>query len=381
MRVLHAIWSLSPSEGGPPIALTTLAAAQREAGMDVSIVATTIAGESLSLAEKLRSANVNVELIGPCRGRLRRHPALASTLDRHIADADIVHLHGVWDEIQHLAARSAHRRAVPYIITPHGMLDDWCLSQRWLKKRLYLAWRLQRDLREAAAIHFTTDAERAATCVVSANHQTIIEPLGLDGREFETLPPRGTFRTRHKIEATRPMLLFLGRVVPVKGVDLLLLSLARMKRTDALLVIAGPVGDDLRASLRELIERHALQERMLFAGMLHGCQRVEALVDADLLALTSHRESFAMSVAESLAAGTPVLVSDRVALADIVRGQNVGGVVPLDPGAIAGELDRWLCDVELRVAASTRARSFARDYFDASRLATRWMAHYARLTT
>jgi glycosyltransferase involved in cell wall biosynthesis len=377
MRVLHAIWSLSPTEGGPPIALAGFAAAQARAGHIVSVAATWVDGEPPLLADGLRSGGVAVHMVGPCRGRQRRHPELASTLARLVAGADVVHLHGVWDHVQHVAARAARERGVPYVVTPHGMLERYCLAQKWLKKRLYLAWRLARDLRGAAAIHFTSRQEADATGPRAADQVDVVEPWGLDWHEFEPLPARGEFRRRHAIGDTRPVLLFLGRVVPKKGPDVLLQSVVQTRNADALLVIAGPISESYRAVLGQVIGRHKLQDRVLFTGMLHGRERVEALVDADLFVLPSWQENFGIAVAEALAAGTAVVISDRVALSALVRSADVGGVAPPEPVAIARHIDDWLERSRSDPSVSSHARAVARTHFDWQSIARRWSDHYA----
>src|SRR5207237_6148022 len=108
----------------------------------------------------------------------------------------VVHIHALWEEIQHQAARICRMKKVPYVVTPHGMLDPWSLNQSRLKKKLYLTWRGNRNLRGAAALHFTSATERDNARQLNVNRRAIVEPLGVDLREFESLPPRGSFRNR-----------------------------------------------------------------------------------------------------------------------------------------------------------------------------------------
>ena len=162
MQIFHVITSLDPSAGGPTTALIGMASAQARAGLGVSVLTTWRQGQSPEMGQGLEQAGVKLTQVGPVTGALRRHPDLAKQLDRLVSEADVVHIHSVWEEPQHLAARAAKNQGKPYLITPHGMLDPWSLAQKKWKKRLYMAWRLRRDLNQASALHFTTEAERAA---------------------------------------------------------------------------------------------------------------------------------------------------------------------------------------------------------------------------
>jgi hypothetical protein len=102
--------------------------------------------------------------------------------------------------------------------------------------------------------------------------------------------------------------------------------------------------------------RLGLSDRVIFTGMLRGADKIAALVDAAVLALPSYHENFGIVVAESLAVGTPVVVSDQVYLHPQVTSAGVGGVVRMDIDLLAKELDRWMGDESLRTEAARRAR-------------------------
>ena len=315
VRILHVISGLDPENGGPTFALVGLAEAQRRAGLDVSVMATWQIKTGFPLAERLRAAGVKVDLIGQASGKLSRHPDLAAAVDRAVANTDVLHVHALWEEIQHQAPRAAQRRGVPYVITPHGMLAPWSLAQgglvhRW-GKRAYLATRLRKNLDRAAAIHFTTPAERDLVAPMRLAAKSVIEPVGIDFSEFETLPPPDRFRAQYPQLAGRPMVLFLSRLSPQKGLDVLIPAMIRTN-DDVMLVLAGPDYDNYGARVRGWVSELLLQDRVIFTGMLHGAERIQAFRDADLFVLPSHHENFGIVVAEAMAAGTPVVISREV---------------------------------------------------------------------
>jgi glycosyltransferase involved in cell wall biosynthesis len=173
------------------------------------------------------------------------------------------------------------------------------------------------------------------------------------------------------------MILFLGRVHYGKGLEVLVPALAKMRRKDAMLVVAGPDPTGYRATI-ESLGRESL-ERIIFTGMIGGEERLAALRDADVLALPSFHENFGLAVVESLAAGTPVVISDQVYLHPEISRAGVGAVVPLDADALARELDRWLDDEALRRDAASKAAAFVRERYDWDTIARRWVGHYAKL--
>jgi len=378
MRIFHVIPNLDPSAGGPTTALIGMASAQARAGLDVSVLTTWRQGQSPDVDKGLEQAGVKVTQVGPVAGALRRHSDLTNQIDRLVGDADVVHIHSVWEEPQHLAARAAIKQGKPYIFTPHGMLDPWSLAQKKWKKRLYMAWRLRRDLNQASALHFTTEAERDACRALGLKPQSVVISLGISWDEFENLPARDGLRKKYPQIEDRKVLVFLGRIHPGKGVEYLVPALAQT-RTRPVLVVVGPDSNGFRATIEATVDQAGVKDRVIFTGMLKGQDRVAALAGADLFALPSDHENFGMSVVESLAAGTPVIVSNEVALSSDVSSGKVGSVVQRDPKSIAAAIDSWLSDKSELNRVRDRCRTFARDRFDWTLIAKKWVNFYAQL--
>jgi glycosyltransferase involved in cell wall biosynthesis len=379
LRVLHTIATLDLRAGGPSVALAGLAVAQAQAGIEVSIVTSWRNGDEPESADSLRRSGIRVESIGPGSGPLLRHPKLAPLIRDNVARSDVVHIHGIWEEITHQAAVASRGRGIPYIIRPCGMLDPWSLQQSRWKKRLYMAWRLRTNLNRAAAIHFTTSVERDLVAPLRLKAPTIVEPNGIDLTEFANAPPPGSFRARFPFTQGRRLILFMGRLHHKKGFDLLIPAMAKLRNQDAVLAIAGPDSGAYRQTLETMIANANLKERVLFTGMLWREERIAAVADADLFVLPSYQENFGIAVIEALAAGTPVVISDQVNLCPEVLAAGVGGVVPLDVDRLAAEMDRWLGDETMLRAAGEKARAFALDRFAWGKIAQRWVGHYAQM--
>lgn len=378
-RVLHVISGIHPRSGGPTSALAGFSSAQAAVGGDVSIISTWSTEEEVLVAQRLRAVGVKVRLVGPARGPLMRHPDLTAEVAEAVDQADVIHIHGVWEEIQHFAAGHARRCGIPYIVRPCGMLDHWSLAQHRFRKAIYLAWRMRDDLNGAAALHLTSRAECEAIEPLGLRAPLIIEPLGLDLGEFDPLPAPGSFRGRHPMLGRSPCVLFYGRVCAKKGLHLLIPAMALLAERDAKLVIAGPVDSEYREHLEDLIERQGLRERVMFTGMLTGRDRIAVLADADLFVLPSAEENFGVAVAEAMAARCPVIVSPQVAVAQQVLEWGAGDVAPLDPWALARTIDRWLASPERRREAGLRGSQGVFEHFDWKRIALDWPDHYQHL--
>lgn len=369
--------NLDPASGGPAEALRGLATAQVEAGLTVRVLSTFTRGADLGFADRLRAAGVAVQLVGPCYPPLGWRLGLNRAVDEAVGTVDVVHIHALWESVQHLAARAARRHRRPYVFRPCGMLDPWSLAQGRWKKRAYLWLRLRNDLNHAAALHFTTAIERDLVAALGLTAPTVVEANGIRPDEFSDLPSRAEFRAAHTISPDAPLLLFLGRVHPKKGLNLLPPALAELPGVH--LAVAGPDHDGYGDQLRRQAEGLGVADRVWFVGMLRGREKLAALSAADLFVLPSHQENFGNAVVEALAVGLPVVISDQVNLWPDVRDAGVGGVVPLRADALTDELRRWLSDPELRSEAGRKAVLWVRERYDWAAIARRWAGHYQAL--
>ncbi|MGE5608626.1 MAG: glycosyltransferase [Bacillota bacterium] len=379
MRVLHVISGIDVPTGGPGSALVGLGSAQAKAGLEVTVLTAFAQGADLAPVEQLKRDGVDVHVIGPVHTPLGLHSGIPAKLNELLDRADVVHIHGLWEEIQHRAARLAWERSIPYIMTPHGMLDPWSLSQRALKKRLYMAWRLRTNLNRAAAIHYTAEIERDLAEPLGLRPPPLIELNGVDLREFEKLPEKGTFRKLYPQIGQRPLILFLSRIHLKKGLDMLIPAMAKVTTPNAVLVIIGPDPWGYGQTIKDLIKEHGIGDRTIFVGQVPADVRIAAFTDADIFVLPSYQENFGIAVAEALAAGTPVVISDQVNIHRQISNAGVGGVVPRQVDRVAAEIDRWLQDNELRRVAAEKARPFVWEHYGWAQIARRWVGHYDQI--
>src|SRR5262249_53250347 len=149
------------------------------------------------------------------------------------------------------------------------------------------------------------------------------------------------------------------------GLDILVPAFAKSASAQhAMLVIAGPDIDGYQATVEQLARDAGIADRVVFPGMIYGKDRAAALVDAHLFALTSYQENFGVVVIESLAVGTPVIISDQVNIHRQITESHAGEVLPTNVDRIADALIRWLNDRDGRHIASLRAKEFVAKNFD-----------------
>ena len=379
LRVLHAVPSLDPRAGGPTASVSQLCLSQSAAGLRPSVVTFAAPDADRRAIRRLESAGVPVAAL-PAGNRLSAARRLRDAGPDLIRDADGLHLHGLWEELQPRLAAAAGRAGVPCVVSPRGMLAPWSLARGRVKKRVYFELRARRMLDAAAAIHITTAEEGRLFARLNLAAPTVTVPNGIDRREFAA-PDPAAFRAgvpelrRH----AGPLAVFLGRLHPVKGLEELIPGFARCGVPGAKLALVGPGEASYERKLRRLAAACGAGDRVSFCGMRHGAGRVDALAAADLFVLPSYQENFGVAAAEALACGVPVLLGRGVNLAGEIAGAGVGAVCETDAAALAGELRRWLGDRPACRRAGVRARAFSARYRNAA-VAARWAGVWGGLT-
>ena len=368
LRVLHVIPSVGPLRGGPSVMVRTMARGLAHAGLEVHVVATDDNGRG-----RLRVSHVTPILEDGVTYRYFPRQTrfytfswpLTRWLARHVRDYDLVHIHALFSYAAAPAAYWAARAGVPYVVRPLGTLNRWGMEHRrpWLK-RVSLWLIEQRILCGAAGVHYTSQQEQVEATELGVRAPNAVLPLGVDLSEFERLPPRGWFRQKMPGLARRTLLLFLSRLDPKKGLDLLLEAFARVRKHGAeiALVIGGSGSSRFEAALRQRTAQLGLEGDVYWAGFLSGREKLAALADADVFILPSYSENFGVAAIEAMASGLPVIISDRVGIQREVAAAGAGVVVACEPESVAKAILR-LVDPALRAELGARGRRLVRDRF------------------
>jgi len=386
MKIVHAITSLDPAAGGPPVVAARLGAAQAAMGHDVWIVTYERheAKERIAKAFGAVPGFDRVRVVGlHAHGLGERVLATEAHADlRKVgADAGVFHLHGVWDSILRAAASAGRGLRVPYVVTPHGMLDPWSLGQtplKRLKKQVALALAYRRMLDGAAFIHALNADEARLLDPLRLRAPREVFPNGIFIEEFANLPASGSFRGTHPEVGDDPFVLFLSRIHFKKGLDYLVDAFAqvRAKHPSLRLVVAGP-DDGYRATLEQRIAETKTGDRVHLVGPLYGDDKLAALVDAAMFCLPSRQEGFSMAITEAMACRLPVVVSDQCHFPEVAE-VNAGIVVPCDAARTAEAIDRVMSDVSTRRAMGEAGRALVEQRFTWRRIAEGMVDAYTR---
>jgi len=307
------------------------------------------------------------------RHTLAFSPSMIRWVARHVRDFDLVVVRALFHPLSSEAARVAHRHRVPYLVTPHGMLSRYTFQHHnRLPKRLY--WRLVESgtLEHAAGVRFTADAERRDAARLGLRIPTFVIPHPI---EPGVLPLR-------RPDAQREHLLFLGRLDPVKGLDVLLPAFARLAsmRPGATLVIAGAGKPRFERLLRSEVAHLVSAGAVRFAGFADESEKRILLEQAAALVLPSRQESFGMAVVEAMAAGVPVVVSPAVGIGEDIARAGAGLVVERDPRALAEVLDELLSDPEARMRMGEAGRRLVRERYSPSVVGPKIAAMYREMS-
>lgn len=358
MRILKITQSYFPflDRGGPTVKVRALALGLAARGHAVTVLTADLGhGRRTDLGEKCewgrRWIDGKVETVYlPTAFALRAltvNPWLVSFCRARLSQFDLVHIYGLYDVIGPTVAWLAARRRLPYLIEPMGMYRP--IDRSLVLKRFWHRLFGNRMIAGAQRMIVTSELERddlIAGGVPAARIRLRYNPIDL--AEYRTLPARGAFRSRWQIPAGDPLVLFLSRVIPRKGADLLIEAFARAMPLAGTLVIAGPegVGGYLN-HLRSVAQQCGVTKRVRFTGALYGEEKKAALADTDIFALPSSYENFANAVAEAVASGVPVVVTSSCGIHSLVGGR-AGLVVPREPEAVASALRALVEDRELR---------------------------------
>lgn len=332
------------------MAVVEMCRALREAGVDAEIAATNADGHRNSTLEEARK-RAGEGIPAQIFRRLPPYaymtsPSMAVWLALHTREYDIVHVHALFSHPTTLGCLWSRVHGVPYIIRPLGLLDPWCLNQNRMRKQAYWALADRVNLRHAAALHFTSDAEAKEAQWVPPSVRHAVIPLGAPARKTLRLPTREAFLKKHSIPPGHSILLFLSRINPKKGLDLLAPALGDLKKRGDrfVLLVAGPDEDGYRARVEEMFARAGVAGEVRFLGLVAGEDKESLLLHSDLFVLPSYQENFAISAVEAMQRGLPVVISDRVGIHSYVTQWKAGAVVRCSSEELAATLHRLLAD-------------------------------------
>ncbi|MDF1809624.1 MAG: glycosyltransferase [Phycisphaerales bacterium] len=275
---------------------------------------------------------------------------------------DVVHLHSMWTVANPQVAAICKQEGIPYILSVHGMLDDWCMSQRKLKKVMYLKTWGRKLLRDASIVHCTAQAELDQASAWFKRSKGRVVPLPFDLEEYVNMPDATiAYDAFEKLDKELPKVLFLSRINYKKGVDRLIKASAILntRKVKHQLVIAGTGDDSYVSQMVELAKSEGIEELTYFLGFASGAAKIALLGVCDVFALPTSQENFGFVFFESLASGTTVLTTKGTDTWPEIEASGGGVIVDNTPEAFADALEKIIEDREGYNVRAASAREWA----------------------
>ncbi|UCG34861.1 MAG: glycosyltransferase [Candidatus Omnitrophota bacterium] len=345
MKILQVIHSANPAGGGPIESAQQIGMILQGLGHMVEVASLDSPG-----APWVSKFPLKLNMLGPSYSKYGYSPRFVPWLIANSKKYDAVVVRGVWQYSSFGVWRALHKTGTPYFVYPHGMLDPWFKYKyplKHLRKILYWFWGEYRVLRDAKAVLFTSEQERILAnksfrpykCnEVVVKYGTALPPQDQDAK-------RAIFFKEFPDLADKRIFLFLGRIHPKKGCDLLIKAFAQIAREDSSLhlVIAGPDQIGWQKKLQRLCEKLGVSDKVSWPAMLSGDLKWGAFYAAEAFILPSHQENFGIAVAEALGCGVPVLITNKVNIwreieadgAGLVANDNLEGIIILLKGWLA----------------------------------------------
>ncbi len=372
----HLIPYLGRAQGGPVLNLSECTKAQLDQGLRVFIFSTTRTSDG-ALAPVDSRATLITEA-APGWGPLRKCPLLWERT--RAARFDILHSHGLWTDVNRLAAQMARRQNIPHLLTPCGMLAPGALRRHWWNKVPARIWFQQRGLKEAACLQAQSEIEVRQIRDFGLRNPVALIPAVVPARPPTQAMSAREFRSLFRVPAERRIVLYLGRLHPVKGLPRLLQAWAQIQQS----VVSGPLsrgpwsrglssgtwhlvlaGPDEAGHRRDYEARAAelgCSDSVIFTGALDGYQKWGALDAAELFVMPSDFENFGVAIAEAMQSGLPVITTTGTPWKELPA-QGVGWCVEPTVDALSTALREALAmPEEARKAMGLRAAEFAKRF-------------------
>ncbi|AFZ35696.1 glycosyl transferase group 1 [Stanieria cyanosphaera PCC 7437] len=388
MRILQIVPSFSPVYGGPSQMVKGLSQALAAEGIEVTIITTNTNGDNgqapldVPLGKSIWQDGYEI-IYFPC-SPFRRYKFsldLLRWLASHTQDYHLAHIHALFSPVTTAAATIARWNKLPYILRPLGTLDPADLHKKKQLKQIYgLLWE-KPNLAGAAAIHFTSEEEAKVSARFGTTTKDLVIPLGVDLPA--NLPALGITRKQLGIDSNTKLILFMSRIDRKKGLDLLLPALESLQAEDLdfHFVLAGgnPQEPDYQAQIKTKIANSPLKERTTITGFVQGDLKLGLLIDADLFVLPSYYENFGIAVAEAMAVGTPVVISNGVQIWQDIETMTAGWVTACEVTQLTNSLREAIESDTERKQRGENARQLAKQKYSWSAIAVEMIQVYQSL--
>lgn len=344
MKILHIIRSVNPEGGGPIEGIVQLSNIHINNGHNVEILSLDSPNDDF-----ISECPLLVHAQGPGLGKYGYSSNFIKWLDLNCNNYDFFIINGIWQYHSFATHKVLKKHNKPYFLFTHGMLDPWFNKQypiKHLKKILYWLWGEYPVLKDAKKVLFTCNEEkilsRQSFYPYKCNEQVV--NFGTKGHVGDKEYQIKLFYDSFPVLKSNRFILFLSRIHPKKGIDLLIQAFAEVSdlHPDLYLVIAGPDQIGLLNDLIILCDKLNISDKVIWTGMLKNDIKWGAYLSAEAFILPSHQENFGIVVAEALSCSTPVLISNKVNIWREIEDDKAGFIDEDTVNGCVNLLTRWL---------------------------------------
>jgi glycosyltransferase involved in cell wall biosynthesis len=384
MKILIVIPALGNVYGGPSKVILELAESIGKLGINVDVVATNANGEKtldVDLNQWIIQNHYRVRYFSYLNFIDYKFTlSMSKWLFNNVSSYNLVHTHAIFSYPVLVAYWMCQLHKIPYLATPHGMLEPWALAYKIWKKKLYFNWLEKPALQKASAIQMlaSTEAERIKN--LHLKPPLVIVPNGIHREDFASLPDPEIFYHQFPETKDKRLIIFLGRIDPKKGLDLLALAFAQayQKFPDTHLIIAGPDNTGFLPTAQSYFINAGCSHAVTFTGMLTGNIKYAALAAATIYVAPSYSEGFSMSVLEGMAAGLPCVITTGCNFPEAGEAE-VARIVNIDVGSIAKAIIHLLEDDQQAKNMGYRARQFILDNYTWDKILLKMISVYENI--
>jgi glycosyltransferase involved in cell wall biosynthesis len=344
MRILRILPTIDPSFGGPMNGAKNFDRLFKEKGITVDVLTLDAPDEPF-----IKEYGGNVIALGPSLFFYRLNFKLIKWLFKNAGSYDCVIINGVWQFHSFCSALVLRLLGKKYFLFTHGMLDPWfkeTYKAKHIKKLIYWVLFERLSVNGARAVLFTSEEEKLLareSFPLYKPQEKVVRYGTFIPLDVDVVKGRASFENKFPALAGRKIILFLGRIHEKKGIEELLEAFEQLHRksSEFLLVIAGPEDSDYSATIKLRSTDSTASSSIFWVGPLYGDMKWGALSLADVFCLPSHQENFGISVAEALASGTPVIISNKVNIWREISSAKAGLVCEDNVDSLASTLLSW----------------------------------------
>lgn len=383
MKILQIVPSISLVYGGPSQMVLGLSSALAKAGVEITIATTNSNGDvgqaPLDVPLGVPIAQNGYEIYYFRCSPFRRYKfsiELLQWLHKNAKAYDLAHIHALFSPVSSCSAAIARSQQLPYILRPLGTLDPADLQKKRQLKRLYAAVLERPNLAGAAAIHFTSEQEAKTSERFNTVTRDVVLPLGVS----LPLSASSSIHEKYGIPTNKPILLFMSRIDPKKGLDLLLPALENLDSNFHFVLAGGnPQDPSYEATIRDRIQYSQLKDKTSIVGFVTGGEKTALLEAADLFVLPSYYENFGIAVAEAMSVGTPVVISDQVHIWQDIERSRSGWIAQCNVESLTQALKEALANRVEQIQRGKNAQIFAQQNYSWDAIAQQVIKTYQDL--